>query len=239
MKKKTKRFGFTLIELLVVISIIAMLLSILMPALGKVRKSAQAIVCATRLKQVGVALELYAQQYKNFYPPCSINDGTPQQMTWDMFLMPYLPTKFTIKNPGGDVYATVEGTNIFHCPGDKIVRVNNSAPRSYSRIVPDNPPYTTNGAVLYHLPINRLKVVSPSTRFVISERHCSPNIVANNWYSLSYWQLFLASLNRASPHYLPNISSFHGRYSNYLFFDGHVDGMSLEEVNVHSLWRTQ
>jgi prepilin-type N-terminal cleavage/methylation domain-containing protein/prepilin-type processing-associated H-X9-DG protein len=56
MKKK----GFTLIELLVVIAIIAMLLAILMPALSKVKKIAQRVVCGTNLKGLGTAHNLYA-----------------------------------------------------------------------------------------------------------------------------------------------------------------------------------
>jgi prepilin-type N-terminal cleavage/methylation domain-containing protein/prepilin-type processing-associated H-X9-DG protein len=59
MKKK----GFTLIELLVVISIIALLLSILMPALGKVKEQARTIVCKSNLKQLAVAMNLYESDY--------------------------------------------------------------------------------------------------------------------------------------------------------------------------------
>ena len=60
MKKK----GFTLIELLVVIAIIAMLLAILMPALNKVKKIAQRVVCATNLKGLGTAQIVYASDYE-------------------------------------------------------------------------------------------------------------------------------------------------------------------------------
>ena len=63
MKKK----GFTLIELLVVISIIAMLLAILMPALSKVKKIAQRVVCATNLKGLGTAQAVYSQDYDDEY----------------------------------------------------------------------------------------------------------------------------------------------------------------------------
>ncbi len=61
----TRKKAFTLIELLVVISIIALLLSILMPALGKAKKKAQTIICRSDLKQWGMAWMMYSQDYKN------------------------------------------------------------------------------------------------------------------------------------------------------------------------------
>jgi prepilin-type N-terminal cleavage/methylation domain-containing protein/prepilin-type processing-associated H-X9-DG protein len=64
MKKK----AFTLIELLVVIAIIALLLSILMPSLRKVKKQAQAVVCMSNLKQWGVVWSLYLEDNKNKFP---------------------------------------------------------------------------------------------------------------------------------------------------------------------------
>ena len=56
-----KRNGFTLIELLVVIAIIALLLAILMPALGMVKKKAKAVVCKSNLKQWGLVFLMYTQ----------------------------------------------------------------------------------------------------------------------------------------------------------------------------------
>ncbi len=64
MKKK----GFTLIELLVVIAIIAMLLAILMPALNKVKRLAQRLVCATNLKGLGTAMIVYSNDFDDEYP---------------------------------------------------------------------------------------------------------------------------------------------------------------------------
>lgn len=62
-----KNKGFTLIELLVVIAIIAMLLAILMPALSKVKKIAQRVVCATNLKGLGTAQTVYSNDYDDEY----------------------------------------------------------------------------------------------------------------------------------------------------------------------------
>ena len=54
-----KRKAFTLIELLVVISIIALLLAILMPALGKVKEKGKQVVCASHLKSIGISVTTY------------------------------------------------------------------------------------------------------------------------------------------------------------------------------------
>lgn len=62
-----KKRGFTLIELLVVIAIIAMLLAVLMPALSKVKKIAQRVVCGTNLKGLGTAQTVYANDYDDEY----------------------------------------------------------------------------------------------------------------------------------------------------------------------------
>lgn len=69
MAKKTDR-AFTLVELLVVIGIIAILMSILLPALNRARQSAQTIRCASNLRQIGQAWMAYQQNNKGWMVPC-------------------------------------------------------------------------------------------------------------------------------------------------------------------------
>jgi prepilin-type N-terminal cleavage/methylation domain-containing protein len=66
MKKK----AFTLIELLVVVSIIAMLVSILLPALAKSRDQARTVVCAAGQSQIGRVLSYYVDAYNGVLPNC-------------------------------------------------------------------------------------------------------------------------------------------------------------------------
>ena len=70
---------FTLIELLVVIGIIAVLAAMLMPALGKARESANQSDCTNNLKQIGLAMQMYAGDYRSCFPCQSSGDS----VAWD------------------------------------------------------------------------------------------------------------------------------------------------------------
>lgn len=69
MASQSSSRGFTLIELLVVISIIALLISLLLPALGSAREAARGTVCMSMLKQMGIANHMYADQYDDYNVP--------------------------------------------------------------------------------------------------------------------------------------------------------------------------
>jgi len=80
--KRSHNRGFTLIELLVVIAIIALLIGILLPALGKARNSARTMKCLSNNKSMATSMALYAGEYKSWYPALPVaNAGeTESQM---------------------------------------------------------------------------------------------------------------------------------------------------------------
>ena len=95
------RRGFTLIELLVVISIIALLLSVLMPALSTAKEKARIVICGAQLGQIGTTFHTYAVDYKDELPP-SFGSGN-----WNAFY------DFTRDALGS---YSVEDGKIFYCP---------------------------------------------------------------------------------------------------------------------------
>ncbi len=96
------RKGFTLIELLVVISIIALLLSILMPSLQKAKGLAKQILCLNNTRQMGIMLLLYGEDNER-YPISRLHAGGN---TWYSRLTPYIFG--SRRTPNGDVYTWTE-----------------------------------------------------------------------------------------------------------------------------------
>ncbi len=124
-----RKKGFTLIELLVVISIIAVLMAIMMPALGRVREMAKITVCKTRLKNLSTATFAYASSSDGKLPiPYWQSNSNGTTSTWQSYVMKETDDAFSRPNKAN--YGTVvfgfgmlwrdkylEEPEIFICPG--------------------------------------------------------------------------------------------------------------------------
>ena len=86
------RKGFTLIELLVVIAIIAILAAILFPAFSRARENARRASCLSNLKQLGLGVQMYSQDYDEHVPPAYQYNGpsTNELYSWMALIMPYV-----------------------------------------------------------------------------------------------------------------------------------------------------
>jgi prepilin-type N-terminal cleavage/methylation domain-containing protein/prepilin-type processing-associated H-X9-DG protein len=111
--------AFTLVELLVVIGIIALLISILMPTLSKARAQAQRVVCASNMRQLALAVNIYVKDSNGWLPFVCAGNIPANQPGW-------LYTKSKLSTPrrqakdaeSSVLYKTLRTVNVFRCPND-------------------------------------------------------------------------------------------------------------------------
>lgn len=121
--------GFTLVELLVVISVIALLMGILMPALGKARNVAKRTACQSNLRQIGVAFRAYLDDNSDIFPPACAFPWNITDANDPLYKPPI--TKFlglSLKEP-----------KVFICPADTLekyyLRITDGSSYEYSEML--------------------------------------------------------------------------------------------------------
>ncbi len=122
------RGGFTLIELLVVIAIIALLIGIMLPALGKALSAGRSVVCLANSRSIATAMTMYADSDREeFYPTARMpgmamggNPAAPFQMSWIYLLAPYVGVETTLPDEptAEEIRQFVATMEVCRCPED-------------------------------------------------------------------------------------------------------------------------
>jgi prepilin-type processing-associated H-X9-DG protein len=202
--------AFTVVELLVVIAIIAVLAALLLPALSKSKDQAQSIACKNHLKQIGLALKMYASDY-GWYPPLA-EKGNPD-LCFDR-LYPYYPVHWTNESWNCPVYISHGG--IIYNSGGISYAYNWLGIGAGGKGA--SPPLG-----LGHLPKNvakELAVVAPAQMYAVADARCYVD------------QSFAGVVGEIKMTYTKMENEApepHGSGYNMLFVDGHVDWIQRKD----------
>lgn len=219
--------AFTLVELLVVIGIIALLISLLLPALAAAKRSARSAVCSSNLRQLATAALAYANDNRGYYPPAHLNFMTRNLHRWHGTrpntnspfnfetspLLPYLRTPQIKKCPDfeppeGGFEASAGGY------GYNNAYIGSSTADTHFASYSENIPAKVN------------QVRNPATKLLFADAAIA-TVNADNTVSLieySFLEPPLSEYGETSP----SLHFRHNNKANVAFADAHVESMSFE-----------
>jgi prepilin-type N-terminal cleavage/methylation domain-containing protein/prepilin-type processing-associated H-X9-DG protein len=229
-----QRAGFTLIELLVVISIIALLISILLPALGAAREAAQNVACLSNLRQWGQGISMYVEDWDLTYP-------TYYDWWADAADLAH-PTSTNARLWISKMYQHryLNDSGVYMCPATKDHRpdyitgqgqVRTSTSISYgigidfiassSRMYT----YTGPGEGLYYQPARPAEIKTPSTMYLMTASLSNSNFW-NYGYDYGYYFAYAHPYIGASSS--GGVIGRHFSGVNVVYVDGHAETVKVE-----------
>lgn len=228
------RHGFTLIELLVVIAIIAILAAILFPVFGRARENARRSSCQSNLKQIGLGLMQYSQDFDERLPMAvrNSNPAGADFAPWQVLVQPYIKSIQLFRCPSNTQAATMQGTGgsyafpaistSYVCNGSGSGTGSSYTDFSSNGIRPMNRGYVSNGNIQpggASLP----QFESSSLTIVIAEQ-------MGNDTSGDIWSAGNLAANNVD--FINHLGT-----TNFLFADGHVKAMRpLATISGAQMW---
>ncbi len=214
MARRSSR-AFTLIELLVVIAIIAVLASMLLPALTKAQLAARRIKCVGNQKQLAVALMNYINDYNGFFPPLKLVSGGAPLYRYDRELI----TSGYLRSAGRSINNNIQTDAICQCP-ENMTMVNYYIQKlNYTHTNAVNATqfygtYSTNTQYAHHDPSN----------------YFGPLFIPVLKYPA---QCVMTADAIGGAHHLQTASTMgfdHGGLCNIAFFDGHTESRNRNAI---------
>jgi prepilin-type N-terminal cleavage/methylation domain-containing protein/prepilin-type processing-associated H-X9-DG protein len=224
--------GFTLIELLVVIAIMAILASLLLPALTQAKQAAKFTQCKNNLRQLGVALAMYVSDHGAYPPSYSMN---PSFQTWSALLEPYA---------SGPSTNTMFSGPLFACPVERLVGTYGYNHTGVDTSTPYNPPsglrfgelglggITLDEDKSLRTPLQDSRVAVPSDMIAIGDlgvRDANGHIFSPvDRIGFDMGAVFQTPDQEKSA--IPHTRKRHSSKANIVFCDGHVEGLKFNRL---------
>jgi len=219
--------AFTLIELLVVVAIIGILAAILFPVFARARESARRASCLSNLKQIGLGVEMYKQDYDSKYPFSARIVAATETNNWYYdYIQPYVKSEQVIRCPSNAEWKVGYSYNIAfgYAPGDAFGSGSSSRSGTLASYCGKNIPIYDG--------VSEAIVAAPATTILITEA------------TLTYYEYLIyfnksvsASLGTAS-RFLPQTTDGYMRlYYNHPEAGIHFDGVNNIYADGHAKWQ--